>query len=92
MRSYGSEKPQNTKRASTSQGMTGTQISLGCNTIKFGDPVEASKSFFGLILQMLKLRYNCEDHIFIPFVFLQFTIHLILQSNFFDIHNSLATL
>ena len=34
--------------------------------------------FFGLISQLLKLRYNCDDQIFIPFVFPQFTIHLIL--------------
>ena len=27
---------------------------------------------------MFKLRYNCDDHIFIPFVFPQLTIHLIL--------------
>ena len=39
-------------------------------------PVEAPKYFLGLILQLLKLQYNCNDHIFIPFEFAQFTIHL----------------
>ena len=36
--------------------------------------------FSGLISQLLKLRYNCEDHILISFVFPQFTIHLTLFS------------
>ena len=45
------------------------------------NPVEAPKSFlfFGLILQLLKLLYNYDDHVFIPFVFPQFTIHLIFM-------------
>ena len=29
-------------------------------------------------IQLPKLRYNCEGHVFIPFVFSQFKIHLIL--------------
>ena len=32
------------------------------------NPVEVPKSFFGLVSQLLKLRYNCDNHIFIPLV------------------------
>ena len=35
------------------------------------NPVEAPKSFFWLISQLLKLRYNCDDHIFLPFIILK---------------------
>ena len=35
-----------------------------------GHGLKPRKSFFGLILQLLKLRYNCEDHIFIPSMFI----------------------
>ena len=38
-----------------------------------------------LFSQLLKLRYNCDGHIIISFVFLQFTIHFILN---FIISNS----
>ena len=50
------------------------------------NPVEAPKSFFffRLISQLLKLRYDCDDHIFIPFVFPQFTIHF--YSMFHSLH------
>ena len=38
------------------------------------NPIEAPKIFFsGLILDCLNCDYNCDDHIFISFVFLQFT-------------------
>ena len=30
------------------------------------NPVEAPKFLFGIISQLLKLPYNCDDHIFIP--------------------------
>ena len=37
------------------------------------NPVEAPKKFFRTTSQLLKLRFNCYDHIFISFVFRQFT-------------------
>ena len=39
------------------------------------NPVEAPKNLFRDTSQLLKLRFHCDDHIFISFVFPQFTIH-----------------
>ena len=37
------------------------------------NPVEAPKNFYQATLQLLKLRFNCDGHILISFVFPQFT-------------------
>ena len=42
------------------------------------NPVETRKPFFGLLHNCFNCDYNCDDHIFISFVFPQFTIHFIL--------------
>ena len=36
--------------------------------------VEALKKFLGLNLQLLNCDYNCDGHVFISFVYLQFTL------------------
>ena len=37
------------------------------------NPVEARKTFFRATSQLLKLRFNCDGHMFISFVFPQLT-------------------
>ena len=44
---------------------------------------------FGLISQLLKLRYNFEGHIFIPFVFPQFTLFHSVFHSFHGFMNSI---
>ena len=56
------------------------------------NPIEAPKSFFGLILQLLKLQYNCEGHIFVPFVFPQFTLFHSVFHSFHGLMNSISWL
>ena len=41
--------------------------------VKGSNPVETPKNFFRATSQLFKLRFNCDGHIFISFVFPQFT-------------------
>ena len=53
------------------------------------NPVGAQKNFFRATPQLLKLQFNCNGHIFISFVFLQFTSFHSVFHSFHGLMNSI---